>query len=53
MGWLTRRQIPNCITMFRILLLAPIYYCLIHKYFGWALLLFVIAGISDGLDGFF
>lgn len=30
----------------------PILYLLLEHEFGWALLLFAIAGLSDGLDGF-
>lgn len=46
------RQIPNAITLFRMVLIAPIYYCLVNEYYQLALILFIIAGISDGLDGF-
>ena len=30
----------------------PILYLLLEHQYGWALLLFVVAGLSDGLDGF-
>lgn len=30
----------------------PILYLLLEQAFGWALLLFIAAGLSDGLDGF-
>jgi len=49
---MTRRQIPNCITIGRLILLAPIFYCLVHKHFVLAFWLFVLAGASDGLDGY-
>lgn len=46
------KQIPNAITLFRLVLVVPIFYCLLHASYTLALILFVIAGISDGLDGF-
>ena len=47
-----KRQIPNLITSLRILLVAPFLWLLLQERYGAALLLFVIAGISDALDGF-
>ncbi len=45
------RDIPNLISILRILLVAPtIYYLLNHDYTV-ALILFFIAGVSDGVDG--
>ncbi|MDS4025701.1 MAG: CDP-alcohol phosphatidyltransferase family protein [Candidatus Contendobacter sp.] len=46
------RDIPNLITGLRILLVAPFLGLLLKEYYGLALALFVIAGISDALDGF-
>lgn len=46
------RDIPNLITVLRILLVAPIVWYLLHADYGMALVLFVIAGLSDALDGF-
>jgi cardiolipin synthase len=46
------RQIPNIISVFRILLVAPIIMMLLEREFGMALVLFAVAGFSDGLDGF-
>jgi cardiolipin synthase len=46
------QQIPNAITVLRILLVAPIVYCLAKEAYREALWLFVFAGISDALDGF-
>jgi cardiolipin synthase len=46
------RDIPNLITGLRILLVAPFLWLLLEERYGAALALFVIAGISDALDGF-
>ncbi len=46
------RQLPNVISVFRMLLVGPVVWCLLQQEFGIALVLFAIAGISDGLDGF-
>jgi len=46
------RDIPNLISILRIFLSVPIVFMLLQHYYGMALLLFAIAGISDGLDGF-
>lgn len=46
------RDIPNLITGLRILLVPPFLWLLLQERYGAALLLFVIAGISDALDGF-
>jgi cardiolipin synthase len=45
-------SLPNLICVLRILLAVPVVWTLVHGLFGWTLLLFVIAAISDGLDGF-
>jgi len=47
LGWL-----PNAISLMRIVLVAPILMLILDGQFGWALLLFCIAGFSDGLDGY-
>jgi len=47
-----RSDIPNLITVMRILLVAPISWSLVRQEFGPALVLFFVAGLSDGLDGF-
>jgi cardiolipin synthase len=44
--------IPNAISLMRIVLVAPILMLLVEGEFGWALLLFWVAGFSDGLDGY-
>lgn len=36
----------------RIILVAPIVVLMVQREFSWALLLFFIAGVSDGLDGY-
>ncbi|MGI9290479.1 MAG: CDP-alcohol phosphatidyltransferase family protein [Gammaproteobacteria bacterium] len=45
-------MIPNLICVLRILLVVPIIHYLINLEFRSALVLIVIAGLSDGLDGF-
>jgi cardiolipin synthase len=49
---LKARDIPNLITGLRILLVAPFLWLLLEERYAAALALFVIAGISDALDGF-
>lgn len=46
------RDIPNLITVARLLLVAPIVWSLLTGQYGLALVLFVVAGLSDALDGF-
>ena len=46
------RQIPNIISVFRILLVFPILLLLLQEQFANALVLFAVAGVSDGVDGF-
>ena len=46
------RFIPNLISILRILLVIPTVYLLSNNQYSYALLLFFIAGLSDGLDGF-
>lgn len=45
------KQIPNTLTLVRLLLIAPFLICLFHKQFDCVLYIFVIAGITDALDG--
>ena len=49
---MTRRDIPNIISVLRILLVLPVVMLLLERQFGWALVLFFIAGVSDGVDGY-
>ena len=46
------RDIPNIISLLRIVLVIPIIYLLIQREFSYVLVLFFVAGISDGLDGY-
>ncbi|MGQ9660391.1 MAG: CDP-alcohol phosphatidyltransferase family protein [Thermochromatium sp.] len=52
MSLLKPSDIPNLISMMRLIAVIPVVYLLLVQEFGWALVLFVVAGISDGLDGF-
>lgn len=49
---MTFRWLPNAISVMRILLVAPILWFIVHGRFDLALILFFLAGLSDGLDGF-
>jgi len=44
-------NLPNILTLIRVLLTPVFVILIINKYFEWALLTFTIAGITDGLDG--
>jgi cardiolipin synthase len=44
------KYIPNMICVGRIILVAPIVWALLQERYGLALLLCVIAGLSDALD---
>lgn len=46
------RDLPNLISIMRIALVVPVILCVLEGFYGWALILFLIAGASDGLDGF-
>lgn len=46
------KDIPNLISALRLAAVMPVVYLLLSGEFGWALLLFAMAGASDGLDGF-
>lgn len=44
--------LPNAISIMRIALILPILVLFVNDEFGWALGLFLIAGLSDGVDGY-
>ncbi len=43
--------LPNFLTMFRMVLIPVFVTLLFYQRFGWALAVFIIAGVTDGLDG--
>jgi cardiolipin synthase len=45
------RWLPNAISLMRIALVAPILWYIAHERFELAMILFFIAGFSDGIDG--
>lgn len=49
---MTRRDIPNIISILRIALVLPVVMALLNSQFKLALLLFTVAGVSDALDGY-
>lgn len=49
---MTPQNIPNLLSILRIVLIAPIVWLLLSRQFGSALILFALAGFTDGLDGF-
>jgi cardiolipin synthase len=49
---MTLRWLPNAISLLRIALIAPILYYIIGARHELALMLFFVAGFSDGLDGY-
>jgi len=50
--WFQLSQLPNMICVLRILLVVPIVLALVEERFLLALLLILVAGASDGLDGY-
>jgi cardiolipin synthase len=46
------RWLPNAISLFRIALVAPILVLIVNGRFELALILFFVAGFSDGVDGY-
>lgn len=49
---LKREDIPNLISILRIFISVPVVWMLLEQRFGMALVLFAVAGVSDGLDGY-
>jgi len=47
-----KKDIPNIISFLRLLLTIPVIWALLEEEFLIALVIFFIAGVSDGLDGF-
>jgi cardiolipin synthase len=45
------KNIPNVLSIIRLILLAPFLVCLYQQEYQYAFYIFLIAGISDGLDG--
>jgi cardiolipin synthase len=45
------RTAPNLLTLMRLIFLPFIVITVLKGHYGWALAIFVVAGISDGLDG--
>ncbi len=46
------RHIPNLLCIVRMLLVGPLVWLLLNEGYPWALALFFLAGLTDGLDGF-
>jgi cardiolipin synthase len=44
-------NLPNILTLTRVLMIPLFVIFIMNKHFGWALVTFVIAGITDGIDG--
>lgn len=49
---MNKKDIPNIISLMRIILVVPIAYFLWNQNYLTALILFLVGGLSDGLDGF-
>ena len=47
-----KSDIPNLISFLRVLLIPPVVWYLLQGRYEWALILFIIAGFSDALDGY-
>ena len=45
--------LPNVLTVIRMVLIPVFVSALYYQRFGWALAVFVVAGVTDGLDGLF
>jgi cardiolipin synthase len=46
------KDLPNLISALRLVAVGPVVYLLISEQYAWGLLLFALAGLSDGVDGF-
>jgi len=47
-----KSDIPNLISFIRLLLIAPVVWFLLNEQYHYALGLFIVAGLSDALDGY-
>lgn len=47
-----RKDIPNIISGLRLIAVIPVVWLLLEHQFAWALVLFTVAGVSDGVDGY-
>lgn len=46
------RWLPNAISIMRIIMVAPVLYFIVEQRFDYALILFMVAAFSDGVDGY-
>jgi len=44
-------NLPNSLTIFRVLLIPVFVISLMGRHFGWSFVIFVVAGVTDGADG--
>ncbi|MGD0915180.1 MAG: CDP-alcohol phosphatidyltransferase family protein, partial [Thermodesulfobacteriota bacterium] len=44
-------NLPNILTLIRVLLIPVFVILIMNKFFGWAIITFASAGITDGIDG--
>jgi cardiolipin synthase len=49
---MNRSDLPNVISVFRIVLVAPVMWLILEREFTMALIMFLVAGVSDGVDGY-
>ncbi|CAA0125500.1 CDP-diacylglycerol--glycerol-3-phosphate 3-phosphatidyltransferase [Halioglobus japonicus] len=47
------QYLPNCLTFSRLLLAVPLGLLILREQYDWALVIGVVAGVTDALDGFF
>jgi cardiolipin synthase len=45
------RSAPNLLTLLRLIFIPFIVIAVVENHYGWALVIFIAAGVSDGLDG--
>ena len=45
------RSAPNLLTLLRLIFIPFIVIAVVENHYGWALVIFIAAGLSDGLDG--